>query len=79
MKLERAYTSSLTAHLKELDKKKQRNKKTKTKNKNKYTQEEWMAGNNQTQGWNRVSKNKENYIKNQPNQEMVLKENQQDQ
>ena len=47
----------------------------KQKEKN-FTQEEWSAGNNQTQGWNQQSKTKKNYSKNQPNQ--VLWENQQD-
>jgi hypothetical protein len=37
-KLRRAYTNSLTAHLKALEQR------------SKYTHEEYMAGNNQTQG-----------------------------
>jgi hypothetical protein len=46
-KLERAYTSSLTAHLKALEQKR-----------NKYTQEESRAGNNQTQGLNQPNRKK---------------------
>jgi hypothetical protein len=40
-KLERAYTSRLTAQPKALEQQQQ---------KSKYTQEDWTAGNNQTQG-----------------------------
>jgi hypothetical protein len=29
-------------------------------------------GNNQTHGWNQPSENKKNYLKNQPNEELVL-------
>ena len=52
-------------------------KSTRTKG-NKLTQEEQMAGNNQTQGQNQPSGKKKNYSKNQPNEELVLWENQQD-
>ena len=34
-----------------------------------------MAGNNQTQGWNQLSRNKKNYTKNQQHQELVPWEN----
>jgi hypothetical protein len=61
-KLEKAYTSSLTAHLKA--------------SLLPFVLE--MAGNSQTQGWNQPSRNKKNYTKNQPNQELVLWENQQE-
>ena len=37
-----------------------------------------MAGNSQTWDWNQSIRNKENNIKNQQNQELVLWENQQD-
>jgi hypothetical protein len=36
-----------------------------------------MAGKDQTEGWNQPIINKENYTKNQQNQELVLWENQQ--
>ena len=38
----------------------------------KFTQEEQMAGINQTQGQNQPSGNKKNYSKNQPNEELVF-------
>ena len=38
----------------------------------KFTKEEQMAENNQTQGRNQPSGNKKNYSKNQPNEELVL-------
>ena len=63
-KLGRAYTSSLTAHLNALEQKAANTPKT--------------AGNNQTQGWNQPNRNKKNYTKNQPNQELVLWENHQE-
>ena len=37
-----------------------------------------MAENKQTDGWNQPSRNKRDYTENQPNQELVLWENQQD-
>ena len=66
-KLESAFTSSLTAHLKALEQKEANTPK-----------EEKMAENNQTQGWNQQNRNKKNYTKNQQNQELVLWENKQD-
>ena len=57
-KLEKAYTSSLTTHLKALEEKQTNTFKT--------------AGNNQTQGWNQPNKNKKNYSKNQQNQKLVF-------
>ena len=59
MKLERAYISSLTAHLKALEKR------------SKYTQEEYMAGNNQIQE-QKSTRDKKNSTNNQPNEEMLL-------
>jgi uncharacterized alpha-E superfamily protein len=38
----------------------------------KFTQEKWMTGNNQTQGSNQPNRNKKNYTKSHPNQEVVL-------
>jgi hypothetical protein len=56
--LERAYTSSLTAHLKALEQKEENSPK--------------RSRNNQTQGWNQPNRNKKNYTKNQANQELHL-------
>ena len=60
-KLDRAHTSSLTTQLKALGKKG-----------SKFTQDEYIAGNNQTHGKNQPSRNKKNYTKNQQNQDLVL-------
>jgi hypothetical protein len=38
----------------------------------KFTQEEWTAGNNQTQGRNQPSGKKKNYSKIQPNEDLIL-------
>ena len=38
----------------------------------KYTQEEWMEGNNQTQSLSQPNRNKKNHTKNQQNQQLVL-------
>jgi hypothetical protein len=54
----------LTAHLKVLEQKEANTPK--------------IAGNNQTQRWNQPSWKKKDYTKNQPNQELVLWENQKD-
>jgi hypothetical protein len=40
--------------------------------------EQKEAGNNQTQGWTQPSRNRKNYTKTQPNQELGLLEKQQD-
>jgi hypothetical protein len=55
-KLERAYTSSLTAHLKALEQKEANSHK--------------MAGNNQTQGQKSTKWKQKELFKNQPNQEL---------
>ena len=73
-KLERAHTSILTAHLKAL---KQKEANSPKRSRQQEIIEEQTAGNNQTQGQNQPSGNK-NYPKNQPNEELVLGENQQD-
>jgi len=52
--MEWVYTSSLTTHLKALEQKE-------------YTQKEHAAGNNQTQGWNQLSRNKKKYTKKSTN------------
>ena len=59
-KLERAYTSSLTAHLKALEQKEEICPRGET------------AENNQTQGWNQQIWKKKRTVQSQPNQEMVL-------
>ena len=63
-KSDRSYTSNLTAHLKALEQKG-----------NNHIQEGKKAGNNQTQGWNQPNGNKQNDIKNQQNQKLILWEN----
>jgi hypothetical protein len=42
------------------------------KKESKFTQEEWKAGNIETQAQNQPSGNKKNYSKNRPNEELVL-------